>query len=64
MNERMMELLEAFERIRSASYQELTTLLNTLVMESGSDRCTEQQYVVLWEIVRRNEARKRKEGLT
>ena len=54
-----MELRQAFETIRTATYEEIKELLSNLVIESRSDVCTEEQYIILWEIVRRNEARKR-----
>ena len=57
-----MELRQAFETIRTATYEEITELLSNLVIESRSDLCTEEQYIILWEIVRRNEARKRNEN--
>ena len=58
-----MELRQAFETIRTATYEEITELLSNLVIESRSSVCTEEQYIILWEIVRRNEARKRNDNL-
>ena len=59
-----MQLLEAFETIRSASYDELKQLLHDLIIEEGSSTCTERQYIVLREIMRRNQIRKRTKPVT
>lgn len=59
-----MELLEAFETIRSASYDDLKSLLHELNIEDGSSTCIEIQYIVLREIMRRNEIRKRTKPVT
>ena len=59
-----MQLLEAFETIRSASYDELKQLLHELIIEEESPTCTESQYIVLREIMRRNEIRKRTKPVT
>lgn len=59
-----MELLEAFETIRSASYDDLKSLLHELIIEEGSSTGIEMQYIVLREIMRRNEIRKRTKPVT
>ena len=59
-----MELLEAFETIRAASYDDLKSLLHELIIEEESSTSTEMQYIVLREIIRRNKIGKRTKPIT